>query len=151
MTASTSGSNIMIDEKLVHLARNAMIVAGMEMGKEGDHWPVIKANIHAMMRDYEQLKIETAVYEELREHLGSVVKEYERILTVCRPATREKAEPLVQELREIYEAAFAPINMNSLHYVPDEGADQDNGDYTPWKSSAFIISGLAETQNGHSQ
>ena len=133
----------MIDEKQVYLARNALLVAGMEMGKEGDHWPVIKANIHALMHDFEQLKIETAVFEELREHLGTYVKEYERLMTICKPETRAQAEPLVKELREMYEAAFAPVDTNHLA-THEETTEAEDGKYVPWKSSAAIIETLTE-------
>lgn len=137
-----------IDERLVYLARNALLVAGMEMGKEGDHWPVIKANIHAMMNDYEQLKIELAVREELREHMGDLIAQYEKLMTECDEETRTKIGPHVKEMREVHEAMFTavdPAHEIQTQYEPDETPG-----YAPWKSSAAIIKQLLteETTDG---
>ena len=41
---------------MVSLVRNALLVAGHEMGANGDHWPVIKSTIHSIMKDWEDLK-----------------------------------------------------------------------------------------------
>ncbi len=137
-----------IDDKMVHLARNAMLVAGMEMGKEGDHWPVIKANIHALMRDYENLKIETAVQEELQEHIGKIIAELEHDLTDCPPATKAKAEPHIRKMRELYNAMFAPTDQ-AIEAVAEQDAAEDNETgYVPWKSSAAIINTLLEDKDG---
>jgi hypothetical protein len=133
-----------IDDKMVHLARNAMLVAGMEMGKEGDHWPVIKANIHALMHDYENLKIELAVQEQLKEHVGKIISEYENFLKTCDEATRQKVEPHVRKMRDVHDAMFAPTAQNA-----EQGLDDDeDGGYQPWKSSAAIIKGLMEEKDG---
>lgn len=131
-----------IDDKMVHLARNAMLVAGMEMGKEGDHWPVIKANIHTLMGDYEKLKIEQAVQEQLREHVGKILGEMEQALTQCSAATKAKAEPHVRKMRELYDATFAPANQAVLQSALAD--DEGEAGYVPWKSSAAIIGTLAE-------
>jgi hypothetical protein len=135
----------MIDEKLVYLARNAMLISGMEMGKDGDHWPVIKANIHAMMRDYEQLKIELAVREELREHVGTIIKKYEQFLTECDQDTRDQYAPHVQEMRDVYDAMYAPVDPKNEVRIPSE-SDEATG-YEPWKSSAMIIDQLFVEEN----
>ncbi|MGB4102358.1 MAG: hypothetical protein WBK91_10695 [Alphaproteobacteria bacterium] len=129
-----------IDERLVHLARNALLVAGMEMGKEGDHWPVIKANINAMMNDYEQLKIEIAVQEELRQHMGNLIAQYEKLLTECDAETKEKIGGHIREMREVHEAMFSPVDpANEVKTI--DLPDETEG-YAPWKSSAAIIKQL---------
>lgn len=139
-----NGMAMEIDDKMVHLARNAMLVAGMEMGKEGDHWPVIKANIHTLMRDYENLKIELAVQEQLKEHVGKIIGEYEKFLLTCDDATRQKVEPHVRKMRDVHDAMFAPTAQNA---VPS--TEEDDGDgYQPWKSSAAIIKSLMEEKDG---
>lgn len=130
----------MIDEKLVYLARNALLVSGMEMGKDGDHWPVIKANIHAMMQDHEQLKIELAVREEMREHVGKIITDYEKVMTECDEETRIKYAPHVKEMREVYDAMYAPVDPKNTLQATEE-PDTDTG-YAPWKSSAMIINQL---------
>lgn len=138
----------MIDEELVHLARNALFVAGVEMGPEGDHWPVIKANIKALMEDYEQLKLQSAAQEELRLHLGDIVSRYESGLEECSPGIREKLAPQIKKLREIYDAMFEPVNPENEVTLPDEG--EAPGQYVPWKSSAAIIEAMftKESENG---
>lgn len=138
----------MIDEKLVYLARNAMLISGMEMGKDGDHWPVIKANIHAMMRDYEQLKIELAVREEMREHVGSILKKYENLLTECDEETRDQYAPHVYRMREVYDAMYAPVDPKNEMRVSTDS--EPTTGYEPWKSSAMIIDQLfiEETADG---
>lgn len=134
-----------IDDRMVHLARNAMLVAGMEMGKDGDHWPVIKANIHALMRDYEQLKIERAVQEQLREHVGKIIGEYEQAMTTCSEALRIKAEPHVRQLREIYDAMFSPMSDEARRQSYEKMLEEDeSGFYATSKSSAAIIRSLTE-------
>lgn len=132
-----------IDDKLVNLTRNALLVAGMEMGKEGDHWPVIKANIHALMRDHENLKIEVAVQEQLREHVGKIIGEYEKFLTECDEITRNKAEPHIHKMRELHDAMFTPVALALQNTTTEDDGDDTTG-YVPWKSSATIIKGLME-------
>jgi hypothetical protein len=132
-----------IDDKLVHLTRNALLVAGMEMGKEGDHWPVINSNIHALMRDHENLKIENAVQEQLKEHVGKIIGDYEKFLTECDEATRSKAEPHIRKMRELHDAMFTPVAPALQNSATDHDDDDTTG-YVPWKSSAAIIKGLME-------
>lgn len=144
---SLSDRDVVINDHTVHLARNALLVAGLEMGKDGDHWPVIKANIHALMRDYENLKIELAVQEQLREHLGQKVKEFEDLLGRSDDAFRTAMAPHVNKMREIYEAMFAPVAAGSDD-VRMTDADEEEGRYSSWKSSAAIIKSLKEEDNG---
>ena len=35
----------MTDDQAVNLVRNSLLVAGQEMGHDGDHWPVIKSTV----------------------------------------------------------------------------------------------------------
>jgi len=143
-TETLTEQDVVINDHTIHLARNALLVAGIEMGKEGDHWPVIKANIHALMRDYENLKIEMAVQEQLREHLGQKVKEFEELLERSDDAFRTAMSPHVNKMREIYDAMFSPVAAGSEHTL----AEEEEGRYTSWKSSAAIIRSLKEEDNG---
>ena len=59
----------MRDAAVLNMARNALLVAGHEMGSGGDHWPVIKAAVHGLARAYEAMKIEEAVTQQLRIHM----------------------------------------------------------------------------------
>lgn len=141
-----SEQDVVINDRTVHLARNALLVAGIEMGKEGDHWPVIKANIHALMRDYENLKIELAVQEQMREHLGQKVKEFEALLAQGDDAFRTAMSPHVNRMREIYDAMFSPVTVGNEHVQAEE--EEEEGRYASWKSSAAIIRSLKEEDNG---
>lgn len=145
-TEQPADQDVVINDRSVHLARNALLVAGIEMGKEGDHWPVIKANIHALMKDYENLKIELAVQEQMREHLGQKIKEFEALLARSDETFRTAMSPHVNKMREIYEAMFEPVAAGSEHQLTD--ADEETGRYASWKSSAAIIRSLKEEDNG---
>ncbi len=146
-TDTPSHRDVVINDHTVNLARNALLVAGLEMGKEGDHWPVIKANIHALMHDYENLKIELAVQEQLREHLGQKVKEFEALLAQSDDAFRTAMAPHVNKMREIYDAMFTPVATGSEDLLMTD-ADEAEGRYASWKSSAAIIRSLKEEDNG---
>lgn len=141
-------ADVVVNDHTVHLARNALLVAGLEMGKEGDHWPVIKANIHALMHDYENLKIELAVQEQLREHLGQRLKEFEELLARSDDTFRTAMAPHVNKMREIYDAMFAPVGADSESIQATEADEADEGRYASWKSSAAIIRNLKEEDNG---
>ena len=67
----------MPEEQMVHLVRNALLVAGHEMGKDGDHWPVVKSTIHSLMKDWEDLKVERNVHAELKKHVYAQLDEME--------------------------------------------------------------------------
>ena len=73
----------MTEEKMVTLVRNALLAAGHEMGKNGDHWPVIKSTIEKVMKDWENLKIERDITAELKEKFGDTVsKRWKKILKI---------------------------------------------------------------------
>ncbi|MDE1902041.1 MAG: hypothetical protein KGI37_10420 [Alphaproteobacteria bacterium] len=107
------------EEQMVHLVRNALLVAGQEMdgdGHKGDQWPVIKSTIHAIMKDWEDLKIERNVDAELKVHLYEQIKEMEAGFPDCTPAARAVLEPKIKELREICDAYFADLNKDAVFY-----------------------------------
>jgi len=56
MTSPVTTTKPMPEEQMVHLMRNALLVAGHEMGADGDHWPVVKATIHSLMKDWEDFE-----------------------------------------------------------------------------------------------
>ncbi|MBI1272588.1 MAG: hypothetical protein GC131_00680 [Alphaproteobacteria bacterium] len=131
----------MKQDRLLQLARNALMVAGHEMGKEGDHWPVIKATIAGITKDYEELQIERAVSAELEEHMGDIVCEYEEMLASCdNPALRAELEPVVREMRDVYEANFAPVDHSKI----GSPEDKDAPGFVPWRSAGHIIKSLME-------
>lgn len=94
------------EEQMKTLIRNALMVAGQEMGEEGDHWPVVKNTITDVMRDWEELEIERAVHTELKKQMTHYLDDMMAILKTCKPAVQQEAEPYIRELRDIYDAAF---------------------------------------------
>lgn len=107
------------EERMVFLVRNALLVAQHEMG-DGDQWPVVKDTIHKIMRDWENLKVERNVDEELKVHLYEQIKEMEAGLAECSPEARKLVEPKIREWREICDAYFSDIDRNAVSYDEEE-------------------------------
>ena len=105
----------MSEEQMVHLVRNALLVAGQEMG-DGDQWPVIKDTVYKITKDWEDLKTERNVDEELKIHLYEQLKEMEAGLPDCTPEARAQLEPKIKELREVCDAYFSDVDPNAVVY-----------------------------------
>ena len=106
-------SQPMNEEQMVFLVRNALLVAGQEMGK-GDEWPVVKDTIHKLMRDWENLKIERNVDEELKKHLFEQIRKMEAELAHCSSEAREVLEPKLKEWSNICDACFSDVDLNAV-------------------------------------
>ena len=95
---------------MLNLARNALLVAGHEMGSEGDHWPVIKAAVHGLARAYEAMKIEEEVTSQLRIHMKSALDEYEQLVEhhgdELDETQRDELQQFIANMRELYHARF---------------------------------------------
>ena len=98
----------MNEEQMVFFVRNALLVAGQEIGN-GDQWPVVKDTIYKMMKDFEDLKIERAVNEELKVHYADIINNIEGSLHLCPDDLRPSAEAMIRNLRELYQARFEPL------------------------------------------
>lgn len=121
MEKDISSENITLSEDAMKkLVRNALMVAGQEMGKTGDHWPVVKRTIEDIMRDWEQLEIERAVHAEMKKHLYEQLRAMEDIVDTCRPEIREQATSRLGELREIYDAFFEDVRDTFPEEVDEE-------------------------------
>jgi len=94
-----------VEEKMVFTMRNALLVASQEMGK-GDEWPVVKNAIYSLMKDWEALKIERRVDEELQYHLYEQLKIMEEEVPNCAKEIQEELRKRLKELREIFDAYF---------------------------------------------
>lgn len=103
------------EEQMVFLVRNALLVAQQEMG-DGDQWPVVKDTIHKIMKDWEDLKVERNVDEELRVHLYAQIKEMEAALPECTAEARAILEPRIKEWKEVCDAYFSDIDPNAVDY-----------------------------------
>ncbi len=108
------------EEQMVHLVRNSLLVAGHEMGAEGDHWPVIKSTIHSVMKDWEDLKIERAVHEELKIQLTALLAEMDRHLMTCPDAIKPAVAEKLKELHELHDAYFASVDESDLRLSDEQ-------------------------------
>ncbi|MGB9153579.1 MAG: hypothetical protein WCD70_10890 [Alphaproteobacteria bacterium] len=129
-------ANAKTEEQMVHLVRNALLVAGQEMGN-GDQWPVIKDTVYRVMKDWENLKVERNVQSELKKHVYEQLNEMDRIYMTCTPEERAEAGPLLKQLREIYDAYFAPVDNSQLTL-----SDEDTPIHV--KRAEHLISSLEE-------
>lgn len=115
---------VMSEADIKKLVRNALMVAGQEMGADGDHWPVIKNTIKDIMSDWEDLDAARAAQAELKKQLYTQLAEIEDIVRTCSPAAQAEAAPRLAELREIYDAHFE----EPAEHVIDLDAEEDDAD-----------------------
>ena len=108
------------ETEMKNLVRNALIIAGKEMGEDGDHWPVIKNTIKDVMRDWEDLEIERAVHAELKIHMKDLIHEMQEAALKCEPDLREKALPFIQQMKEHYDAFFSDVENDVVFLTDDE-------------------------------
>lgn len=105
----------MTEAQAVNLVRNALLAAGHEMGKDGDHWPVIKSTIYSIVRDWEELQIERNVDAEMKIHLYEQLEDMERNIDSCPAETRADIAQKLKELREVYDAYFSNVDLKLAH------------------------------------
>jgi hypothetical protein len=110
----------MTEERKVGLVRNALLVAGQEMGESGDHWPVINDAIHNIAKDWEEQRIQKNVDEELQIHLYEQLEIMEKGMADCSPAIRAELTPKLKELREIYDSYFSSLDESAVAPVSDD-------------------------------
>ncbi len=108
------------EEQTVHLVRNALLVAGEEMGPEGDHWPIVTDTIHKFMQDWEQLKIERNVHEEMKKHLYAELQAMIDSMPNCPEDQREQSWATIKELQDIFDAYFSPIDESQLTLAEED-------------------------------
>jgi len=116
MTAATA---TMTEEKMVTLVRNALVAAGHEMGKVGDHWPIIKATVDKILKDWENCKVESKITAEVQKTFAGAISDMEKDLAVCPPDLLPEARKIIDRMREIYDARFAPVDL-TMFVVCDE-------------------------------
>jgi hypothetical protein len=103
----------MTEAQMVGLVRNALLVAGYEMGKTGDHWPVINATILSIAKDWEDSRIQKNVDAELKIHLYQQLEIMEEGMADCSPAIRAELTPKLHELRDIYDSYFSSLDESA--------------------------------------
>ncbi len=109
----------MTETEMKALVRNALMVAGREMGETGDHWPVIKKTIADLMGDWERLRIEREVHAEMKRHLYEQLAAMEQILLTCPKEEQKIIAPRLAELREVYNAFFSNVEKEELYLEDD--------------------------------
>lgn len=117
-----TSAKTMSEEQMVFLVRNALLVAGQEIGK-GDQWPVIKDTVHKLMKDWEDLKVERSVDEELKIHLYDQLEEMELGLEECTPKMRALLEPRIKDLHEVCDAYFSDLDKSAVKYEEDSAPE----------------------------
>ncbi len=110
----------MSEEQMVGLVRNALLVAGYEMGKTGDHWPVVNDTIHKIAADWEESRIQKNVDDEMKIHLYEQLAIMEKGLPECSPAIRAELAPVLKELRDVYDSYFTPMDAKAVAPVRNE-------------------------------
>ena len=112
-------ANKVNEEMMVHIVRNALLVAGREMGDDGDQNPVVKSTIHALMRDWENLKTERNVFAEVRTQCDLVLAELERMRETADTAFRAEIDKALTDLRDLYQAAFSDVALEDVYVDPN--------------------------------
>jgi len=110
----------MTEAQMVGLVRNALLVAGEEMGENGEHWPIVNATIHSIAKDWEESKIQKEVDAEMKVHLYEQLEIMEKHLPECRKETQIEFAPKLKRLREIYDSYFLPLDNTAIAPIRDE-------------------------------
>lgn len=118
----TKTAKKMSEEQMVYLVRNALLAAGQEMG-DGDQWPVIKDTVHKIMKDYEDLKTERNVDEELKKGLYAQIAEMEAGALESSPEARAILEPAIKEWKEICDAYFSDLDKGVIYEDPENAPE----------------------------
>lgn len=138
-SAMTTTKPHMTEAEAVMLVRNALLVAGNEMG-EGDHWPVIKSTINAIEKDYEALLFERDIHAEMKRSFYERLERMERILPTCPKEEQEAEGPALKNLREIFDAYFSGVDESKI--IVDE---EDYPEHT--KRAKLIIEEMMEDEH----
>ncbi len=95
------------EEEAVRYLRNALLVAGEEMGPDGDHWPVIKDTVYKIVKDWEDLKQERAVEAEAKKYIYHDLAQMDALAEKTEdPEAKAKVQAILKELRENLDASF---------------------------------------------
>ena len=126
----------MTEAQMVGLVRNALLVAGYEMGQTGDHWPVINDVVHKIAAEWQESEIQRNVDEVLKEQLKQQIEILENELPKCAAGVRAALQPKLNDFKEAYDAYFMPLDEKIVAPVSSD----DMPDYI--KRAEVIISSL---------
>jgi acid stress-induced BolA-like protein IbaG/YrbA len=121
MTTINETTKIRLSEEDVkNLIRNTLLIAGEEMGEDGDHWPVIEETIKDIMHDWEELEIERAVHAEMKKHLYEQLAIMQETLKTCSTEVKGDLAPRLAELKEVYDAFFTEVHEDVIYLADEE-------------------------------
>jgi len=99
----------MSEDQMVDIVRNALLVAGHEMGQEGDHWPVINDTVYKIMKDFEDVKIEKNVIAEVKKNYELMLQQLIKLRNETSEEEKGELESTITELRALYRACFDEV------------------------------------------
>jgi hypothetical protein len=102
------------EEKMIDMACNALTIAGQEMS-EGDHWPIIRATVESIRKDFEELQTEREIFEEVRKHYEGMIRDLELMRAEAPTNLKPAFRTAIGKLRDICNATFAPVGDNDLY------------------------------------
>lgn len=95
----------------VGLLRNALLVAGSEMGDNGDHWPVVNDCIHKIARDWEEHRLQRDADTEMKKQVYIQLSLMDDDITAERdPAIRAELKAKLLELHDLFDAYFCALD-----------------------------------------
>src|SRR5580692_1224469 len=100
----------MSEGQMINLVRNALMVAGQEMGSDGDHWPVVKSTIHNIMKDWEDLKTERNVSLEVKKHYDKMLADLEALASQTSDKAKTDIEEAISQIRVLTDACFSKVD-----------------------------------------
>ena len=109
----------MSEDQMVHLLRNALLVAGHEMSDNGDQMPVVNATIHDLTRNWEDTKAKRNALDEVKKYYETMIEDLVAIRNRSALEVRGEMDDTIIELRTIYRACFDEIAHDDI-YLSDE-------------------------------
>lgn len=111
------------EDQMVHIVRNALLVAGQEMGSDGDHWPVINSTIHSIVKDWEDLKVERNVFAEVKKHYEDMIQQLVDVRNGSSDEEKYELDNTIVELRALYRACFDEVQNEYINLDDEEMPD----------------------------
>ncbi|NBX74593.1 MAG: hypothetical protein EBZ69_05340 [Alphaproteobacteria bacterium] len=124
------------------ITRNALLEAGNEMGKHGDHWPAIEAILAGVEDDHNRLQNELIIAEQLKKATLELIDELNSKIPHMVIDQQDQAKKILHDVLELYEARFSPITEEQIEAFLND--DVQTPGFKPWASAAMMIEQLGE-------
>lgn len=108
------------EDQMIDIVRNALLVAGQEMGRDGDHWPIINSTIYEIMKDWEELKIERNVFAEVKKHYEDMIQQLVAVRNGSSEEEKVELDNTIVELRALYRACFDEVQNEYIDLEQEE-------------------------------